>query len=41
MLTWTQTESDVVVTKRRHENYAAMQVVLIQKAKPNTVSEIP
>ncbi|GJY44406.1 hypothetical protein Tco_0432619 [Tanacetum coccineum] len=37
----TQAESDVAVDKRRHGNHAVMQVVLIPKAKPDTVSEIP
>ncbi|GJZ88752.1 reverse transcriptase domain-containing protein [Tanacetum coccineum] len=37
----TQAKSDVAVTKRRHGNHVVMQVVLIPKAKPDTVSEIP
>ncbi|GKD52694.1 hypothetical protein Tco_1281670 [Tanacetum coccineum] len=36
----TQAESDVAVTKRRHGNHVVMQVVLIPKAKPDTVFEI-
>ncbi|GJU14898.1 probable protein phosphatase 2C 12 [Tanacetum coccineum] len=37
----THAESNVSTTKRRHGNHAAMQVVLIPKAKPDTVSEMP
>ncbi|GKD65481.1 monothiol glutaredoxin-S2-like protein [Tanacetum coccineum] len=33
----TQVESDVAMTKRRHGNRAAMQVVLILEDKPDTV----
>ncbi|GJU24788.1 hypothetical protein Tco_1163409 [Tanacetum coccineum] len=38
---WTQEENDVALTKRRHRNSAAMKVVLIPKAKPDTGSETP
>ncbi|GKE12057.1 hypothetical protein Tco_1415608, partial [Tanacetum coccineum] len=41
MLIWTQAESDVTMTRRRHGIHAAIRVVLIPKAKPDTVFEIP